>query len=85
VSVTVVKVETPVGRLVTQSQRRWHVVTDDPYTARLAIRLSSSDTRERGLAAWRRFARSTPRRPVLLVDVVDGHVERDSREMAVPA
>jgi hypothetical protein len=84
VSVTVVKVETPVGRLVTQSQRRWQVVTDDPFT-RLAIRLSSSDTRERALAAWRRYARSNPGRPVLLVDVVDGHVERDSREMAVVA
>lgn len=73
------KVDTPVGRLVTLSAKRWHIVTDDPFTP-LAIRLTSSDTRERALASWRRYARSNPTRTVLLVDA-DGHIERDSRLM----
>lgn len=62
----------PDGRTIeTTSAKRWHVVIEHEY--RGLVRRTSSDSRERGLTAWRQHARTLPS---WLIDADTGNVER---------
>lgn len=67
--------ETPAGSLKTSSRKAWHVVAHLPTDG--LCRVTSTDTRERGLAAWRRVCRAASPSVAVWLISADGEVIRE--------